>query len=546
MFRSYTYKDVLTRASMTIQIIDDTTLYKAQIFSSNGNIFNINEKTSELTLSVRKGLEDITDQFTDIVWSRFHSNAGQFEEDLKWGEQHYGKTTFTLNRDDILEKANVQVAVYAQVNGERTLVAADYISFTDINDLKGSPTPPENPKDGDMWLDTSVIPPRLMVWDDKLKQWVEIFVAGNDRRNLLRNSNFYKKNFDFWTTEGDPILEIESLNSKRWARIYTYNVSSDINGISQTVRAEKKSPYSFQMVCGIYIQSTASNKGVLVRTFSINKDGERTIINENVFNIEHDAKNYNFTFMSLDDTEKIEVVISGQAEDTYDFILTNTKLEKNAIPTEWELAIEDIQDALDNKVGNTPDEIFNSLTDDGKRQGIYIDTDEEGNKNYYFNASYIKSGYIKGDLIDAKNLTVWRDDGKKTLEIDQYGNVTLRGNIEISAGDKFVPPATVEDIAYKVEILSSNGLVFYNGQIETRLYAKVYKGKDDVTDEFDNVRFQWIKTFEDGSEDLVWNENHGRYVKSVLITKNDVNSKSTFTCSVMSDEEYLIYLNQTQ
>ena len=36
MFRSYTYKDVLTRASTTLQIIDDTTLYKAQIFSSNG------------------------------------------------------------------------------------------------------------------------------------------------------------------------------------------------------------------------------------------------------------------------------------------------------------------------------------------------------------------------------------------------------------------------------------------------------------------------------------------------------------------------------
>ena len=38
--RSYTHKDVLTRASMTIQIIDDTVLYKAQLFSSNGNIFS--------------------------------------------------------------------------------------------------------------------------------------------------------------------------------------------------------------------------------------------------------------------------------------------------------------------------------------------------------------------------------------------------------------------------------------------------------------------------------------------------------------------------
>lgn len=67
MFNSYNYKDVLTRASLTIQIIDDTTLYKASIFSANGNIFNINDKSSQISLLVQKGIEDITDQFTDIV-----------------------------------------------------------------------------------------------------------------------------------------------------------------------------------------------------------------------------------------------------------------------------------------------------------------------------------------------------------------------------------------------------------------------------------------------------------------------------------------------
>ena len=83
MFKSYNYKDALTRASITIQIIDDTTLYKASIFSTNGNIFNINDTTSDISVVVRKGLEDITDTFTDIVWSRFHVNAGKYEEDLE-------------------------------------------------------------------------------------------------------------------------------------------------------------------------------------------------------------------------------------------------------------------------------------------------------------------------------------------------------------------------------------------------------------------------------------------------------------------------------
>ena len=48
-------------------------------------------------------------------------------------------------------------------NGDRILAAVDFISFIDINDMTGTPTPPSNPKDGDLWLDTSIIPPRLMV-----------------------------------------------------------------------------------------------------------------------------------------------------------------------------------------------------------------------------------------------------------------------------------------------------------------------------------------------------------------------------------------------
>lgn len=105
--------------------------------------------------------------------------------------------------------------MYGRINGERQLVAIDYISFIDVNDLQGSATPPSNPSHGDIWLDTSVIPPRLMMWDNDLKMWVEVTVAGKDRRNLIRNSNFYKATFDHWIKEGTPTLEIESLNGKK-------------------------------------------------------------------------------------------------------------------------------------------------------------------------------------------------------------------------------------------------------------------------------------------------------------------------------------------
>ena len=44
---------------MTIQIIEDVALYKAQLFSSNGNIFSSTDKSSELYVRVYKGLDDV-------------------------------------------------------------------------------------------------------------------------------------------------------------------------------------------------------------------------------------------------------------------------------------------------------------------------------------------------------------------------------------------------------------------------------------------------------------------------------------------------------
>lgn len=81
--------------------------------------------------------------------------------------------------------------------------------------MQGSETPPTSPKHGDLWLDISVTPPRLMMWDDTLKKWIEVVMSGSDKRNLFRNSNFYKNNFDYWLKVGNPTLQIESLSGKK-------------------------------------------------------------------------------------------------------------------------------------------------------------------------------------------------------------------------------------------------------------------------------------------------------------------------------------------
>lgn len=535
---SYSYKDVLTKASITIQIIEDVAIYKAQIFSSNGTIFGTNDKTTDISLVVWKGLTDITAKFSDIVWRRFTVSSEEYEEDLQWGTEHLNKKSFTLTKEEIDKQAKIQVEVYAQIDGERTMVAVDYISFIDVNDLQGSNTPPDNPKEGDLWLDTSVTPPRLMMWDDSLKMWIEVTVAGKDRRNLLRNSNFYKETLDHWSKVGTPTIEFESLSGRKWARIKSDVSSIDYCGISQTCDALPKSNYSFQVLSQVYIQSASPLGNMTVAFYSINKENAKTLIKEEDFDITNDKKVWTSTFTSLQDTNKIETIISGKASDTFDFLVTNTKLENYIVPTEWEIAIEDIQDALDNKVGNTPEEVFDSLTDNGKMQGIYVDVDEHGNKNFYFNATYIKSGKLLGEYIEARNLLVVNNNGDRTLDIDANGNVSISAKklkILISGenpDNEYEDVAGVSDIAWKIDIISTNGMVFKNNIIDTQLQAMVFKGKNDVTMELNASQFVWKRKSNNPEEDARWNETKGKGVKSINITTDDVYEKATFTCEI--------------
>ena len=188
------------------------------------------------------------------------------------------------------------------------------------------------------------------------------------------------------------------------------------------------------------------------------------------------------------------------------------------------------------KLGNTHEEVFNSLTDDGRMQGIYTDIDDKGNKNFYFNASYIKTGKLLGQYIEAKNLLVVNNNNEETLKIDNNGNIKIKAKelqiIVDSETGEWENAATESDIAYKIDIISTNGNVFTNGNVHTELIAKVYKGYKEITDQLDVSKFQWTKILVDGTIDENWNNTHGRHKKSIVVTKQDVYQKSTFTCTV--------------
>lgn len=89
----------------------------------------------------------------------------------------------------------------------------------------------------------------------------------------------------------------------------------------------------------------------------------------------------------------------------------------------------------------TSEDIFNKLTDNGKKQGLYMQDNQL---------------YINGQYINARNLSVNNDNGLRTFNIDSNGNVS------------FSPKLMKVYTDDKVELISNNGnknMLLYGGQV---------------------------------------------------------------------------------
>lgn len=86
--------------------------------------------------------------------------------------------------------------------------------------------------------------------------------------------------------------------------------------------------------------------------------------------------------------------------------------------------------------------------------------------------------------------------------------------------------------AYSVQIYSSNGSNFINGDIATMLRAKVFKGAKDITDTLSDNIFNWFRVSDNPEGDAVWSQQHEGVGKSVVISDEDVYRRAIFECEV--------------
>jgi phage minor structural protein len=89
-----------------------------------------------------------------------------------------------------------------------------------------------------------------------------------------------------------------------------------------------------------------------------------------------------------------------------------------------------------------------------------------------------------------------------------------------------------QNVVYKIEIISSNGLMFRLGSIGTTLAARVYRGGTEVTDTIDANYFKWTRQSNFPEADKAWNDTWAGGRKSITVTNEDVNHRATFSCEV--------------
>lgn len=89
------------------------------------------------------------------------------------------------------------------------------------------------------------------------------------------------------------------------------------------------------------------------------------------------------------------------------------------------------------------------------------------------------------------------------------------------------------NIVYKIEIFSTNGGVFKNGQFDTTLQARVYHGSNEVTDTLNASRFKWTRVSKDKTGDTAWNMSNAGGTKTIVITSSDVYARATFNCELL-------------
>jgi hypothetical protein len=155
----------ITDTNDRIDGIETNVAYTSEIVSTNGNLFKNGAISTTLFARVSKGSADVTDTLaaSQFIWTRVSDDAAG---DATWNSQHSaGAKSINITTADVYVAATFTCTV-KNTDGQADLTTAQ-ITLINLNDFVPSPTEPENPTEGMVWLKTAGDPPyRFYVYKD--------------------------------------------------------------------------------------------------------------------------------------------------------------------------------------------------------------------------------------------------------------------------------------------------------------------------------------------------------------------------------------------
>ena len=89
-------------------------------------------------------------------------------------------------------------------------------------------------------------------------------------------------------------------------------------------------------------------------------------------------------------------------------------------------------------------------------------------------------------------------------------------------------------VPFVMTIQSTDGVVFQNSNIATKLTANVSKMDIQMNSRF---TYRWKRVSKYGTDDAAWNEQHANGSNELSITVNDVDREATFTCEAIESNQ---------
>ena len=154
----------------------------------------------------------------------------------------------------------------------------------------------------------------------------------------------------------------------------------------------------------------------------------------------------------------------------------------------------------------------------------------------------VKPSLYKGNLPYTTDVTWrWALDGVVTVGMQyriQAKDITDTAVLTVSGyiGNKEVATTEVT-VTNMVEpttlvVKTSNGNIFKNNLINTKLTATLWRGGKEIDQDGSMYTYIWTKTDDDGEPDTLWNQTHSYSQKTIGITQKDVFRRAQFECNV--------------